>query len=181
MNRMPQNQVHELSKTFRVPERELHAKGHGLGVHAVRATNHRCAAMFGRSPANRLQQRVDVVENDVAGLSHLQGECGIEHVGRGQTEMQPPGRRTDALGHSGRKRDHVVLRRALDLVDAGGIHAGLLPQRPGVGFGDDARRREGVGGREFDVQPRLITPGVGPNRAHLRVGIPGNHECQTRS
>ena len=39
------------------------------------------------------------------------------------------------LGHSGRERDDVVLRGALDFVDARDVEPGTRPQRLGIGAG----------------------------------------------
>ena len=50
-------------------------------------------------------------------------ERRVDDVGRGQAEVQPARRGPDLLGHGGRERDHVVLRRLLDLVDARDVEA----------------------------------------------------------
>jgi hypothetical protein len=66
---------------FRIPERELHAEGHRLGVDAMRPPDHRRVAVLVGPPANSFEQRVDVDEDEVAGLTHLERERRIEHVG----------------------------------------------------------------------------------------------------
>ena len=52
---------------------------------------------------------VEVLEDDVARLAHLQRLRGVDDVRRGQAEVQPARRRPDLLGDRGRERDHVVL------------------------------------------------------------------------
>ena len=108
---------------LRVPERQLQAERHRLGVHAVRAADHRRAAMLERAIADRLGQRVEILQDDVARLAHLQRLRGVDDVRRGQAEVQPARRRPDVLGDRGREGDDVVLGGLLDFLDAGDVEA----------------------------------------------------------
>ena len=45
---------------LRVPQRQLQAEGHRLGMHAVRAADHRRAAMLERARLDRRLQRVEI-------------------------------------------------------------------------------------------------------------------------
>src|SRR5690606_34497967 len=40
---------------------------------------------------------------------------------------------------------------------------------------NDAGLGHGVGGGEFDFEPRLVSPGLTPDRPHLGVRVPPNH------
>ena len=62
----------DVAANLGVPERELQAEGHRLGVHAVRAADHRRAAMLERAIANGPGERLQVFQDDVARLAHLQ-------------------------------------------------------------------------------------------------------------
>ena len=55
----------------------------------------------------------DVLDDQVAGLAHLQRLRGVDDVGGGQAEVQPARRGPDLLGDRGREGDHVVLRGLL--------------------------------------------------------------------
>ena len=82
-----------VSRQLRVPQRELQTERHRLRVNAVRAADHRRAAMLLGALPDRLHQAVETREDQVAGLAHLQRLGGVDDVGRGQAEVKPPGRR----------------------------------------------------------------------------------------
>ena len=82
------------------------------------------AALQGR------EDGVDVGQQNVGGAAELHGEAGIEHVGRGHALMDKARLRADVLGEVGQKGDDVVLRLALDLVDARDLEGSPLPHRP---------------------------------------------------
>jgi hypothetical protein len=107
-----------------VPERELQAEGHRLGVDAVRPADHRRPPVLLGARAHRLHQRGEPLDDEVAGLAHLQRLRGVDHVRRGEAEVQPPRGRPDALGHRRREGDDVVLRGLLDLLDARHVERG---------------------------------------------------------
>ena len=160
---------------FRVPERQLHAERHRLGVDAVRPADHRRAAVLLGTLPHRVEQPGKALHDQVAGLPHLQRLRGIEHVGRGQAEVQPSRRRADVLGHRGRERDDVVLGDLFDLLDARDVEAGALAQLTRRLRGNHAGFGHRIGGRELDVEPGLVAPLVTPDGAHFGVRVTGNH------
>ena len=101
----------------------------------------------------RLGQRVEIRQDEVAGLAHLDGLRGIHDVGRGQAKVQPSRGGPDPLGNGGRKRDHIVLRRLLDFLDARDVEA-CLGLEVLHRFG---RNDAGIGHR---VQQRQSRPGA---------------------
>ena len=78
----------------------------------------------------RREQGVDVGDQDVGGAAELHGEAGIEHVRRGHALMDEARLRTDVLGEVGQEGDDVVLRLALDLVDARDLEGCRAPRPP---------------------------------------------------
>ena len=164
-----------VARQLRVPQRQLQAERHRLGVHAVRAADHRRAAMLLRARPHRLHQAVQVLQDQIARLAHLQRLRGVDDVRRRHAEVQPAGRRAHVLGHGGGKGDHVVLRDALDLFDARHGEGALVPDVAcGLGRGD-----AGVGHRldgcDFDLQPRFVLALVAPDATHVRMGVAPNH------
>ena len=64
-----------------VPQRQLQAERHHLGVHAVGAADHRRVLVLVGARLDRLAERRHVLEDQVAGLDHLQRLRGVDHVG----------------------------------------------------------------------------------------------------
>ena len=93
--------------------------------------------------------------------------------------MQVAGGLADVLGDGRRERDHVVMRRLLDLFDAGDVEARLRAQLARGVRGNDAGRRHRVGGGQLDLEPRLVASLLGPDAAHLGVGVSRNHRRQS--
>jgi hypothetical protein len=88
---------------------------------AVCAADHRGPPMFHCPCLNRVGQPGKVLKDDIARFAHLQRLGGVNHIGRCHAEVQPAGGGADPLGNGGRKGDDIVLRRLLDLVDAGDV------------------------------------------------------------
>ena len=79
--------THAVPLELGVPECELQAERHRLGVHAVRPTDHDRTAMRLGLGADRLSQRGEVSQDEIARLTHLDRLCRVEHVRRGQPEV----------------------------------------------------------------------------------------------
>ena len=71
----------------------------------------------------RLEQLLDIADQDVGGAGELHVEAGIEHVRRGHALMHEARLGTDDLGQMRQERDDVVLGLALDRVDARDVEA----------------------------------------------------------
>ena len=139
-----------------VPQRQLEAERHRLGVDAVGAADHRRPAMLERALADGDGQRVQIGEDDVAGLAHLQRLRGVDDVRRGHPEVQPARRRPDLLGDRGGEGDDVVLRGPFDVLDARDVEIAALA--------DVARRvaRHEAGRRPWPPPPPISTSQPGP-------------------
>ena len=136
-----------------VPQRQLHAERHRLGVHAVRAADHRRPAMLARARRDRRRERVDVRRESGRRPARI---CSASAVSSTSDDVRPKcSQRADGpdlLGDGGRERDHVVLRGLLDLVDARDVERGALAQRRARRR--PARRRRRPARRSPPARPR---------------------------
>src|SRR5262249_35438470 len=64
----------------RAPHPQLETQRPRVGVDPVRTADHRRAAVLLRARADRMHQAVEPLENQVAGLPHLDGLCRIDDV-----------------------------------------------------------------------------------------------------
>ena len=72
---------------------ELDAERRRLGVDAVRAPDADRVDVRAACAASAADQLARALDDDLAGGAQLQGQRGVEHVGRGQAEVDPaPGR-----------------------------------------------------------------------------------------
>ena len=141
-----------------------------LGVDAVAATDARGELVLHGPALDGGEHEVDVLDQHVRGAGELNGEAGVEHVGRGHALVQEARLGADDLRYVGQEGDDVVLGGALNLVDAVSVEGGVLAFGPDLrssGFGDHAELRHGVGGMGLDLEPDAIA-GLGqPEGRHL--------------
>src|SRR5690606_18938402 len=116
-----------VAREFGIVAGELEAEGGGLGMDAVAAPDAEGELVLLGAAAERGQQPVEVVEQDVAGTRELDREAGIKHVRGGHALVHEPRLGADMLAEAGQEGDDVVLRLALDLVDARNVEAAPLP------------------------------------------------------
>ena len=112
--------------------RQLQPERHRLGVHAVRAADHRrVAVLLGAARGSTRQQRVEAVEDQVARLapSAAPARCRRRRT-RSARSAASGALGPDVLGDVGRERDQVVLRDLLDLVDARDVEVAALADVP---------------------------------------------------
>jgi hypothetical protein len=158
-----------------VPQGQLQAEGHGLGVDAVRAPDHGRVLELVGAVAQDGQQRVHVLQDQRAGLAHQHGQRGVHDVRGRQPVVQPPALGSHALRHVGDEGDDVVLDFLLDGVDPGHVEARLLLDG-GQGLRrDDPPLGEHLGGGDLDLEPGREPVLVGPDPGHLRAGVARDH------
>ena len=134
----------------------------------VRAAHHQRVGFRACARDQRMQQRVDVVEQPLARGAELERERGVEDVAAGEAEMQVSTVGADRLGDLADERDHVVVRRPLDLGDP--LHVDgrpLLDRGEGVRPGISAAPGLGAGDGDLDAEHVLEAGRLGPDRAHL--------------
>ena len=165
----------ELPLQLRVPQRHLQAEGHGLGVDAVGAADHRRVLVAQGPLLHRLHEVEEVGADEVAGVAHQDGEGGVHHVRGGEPVVQPAPLGPHALRHAGDEGDHVVLDLLLDLLDARDVEAGLLLDRGEGLLRHDAAPDEDLGGGDLHLQPGREAVLVGPQASHLGTRVARDH------
>jgi hypothetical protein len=150
---------------------EAQPEARRLGVDPVCAPDADGVAVLDRP----LDQRVSVGDcsgnDDLAGGGDLGRQRRVEHVGGGQSVMDPAPFRPDRRGDDVDERGDVVVRRPLALLDRLDAEARPLPAGDRVGRRDDAGVGEGLGDGQLDLQPALHLPPLGPDGAYLLAGI----------
>ena len=171
----------DVAADFLVPERQLPAERRGLGVHAVRAADHRRAAVFQGPGAHGRPQLVEALQHQVARVLHLERQRRVEHVRRGEAEVQPPRLGADMLGDGRREGDDVVPGDLLDGLDPRDVEGAPLADGARSLDRDDALLGHGLGGGDLDFEPGRVAVLVAPDPAHLRVRVSRNHDATCRS
>ena len=169
-------QTHDVSRQLRVPERELEAERHRLGVHTVGTSDHRRASVFHRTGMNGADKRVEIAEQQIARFAHLNGLRGVDDIGRRHAEVQPARRR-------GRSASATAVVNAMTScwVTSSICSMRAISKAPrsrisrAASGGADARPRHGLGCGRFDLQPGLDLPLVAPDATHFRMRITPDH------
>jgi hypothetical protein len=129
--------------------------------------------------AEGLPEALQTREEEIGGRDQLEGLRGVHHVGGGHADVHVAGICADRFLEVGQKRDEVVPRGGLDLVDAGGGHAGRGLDAAQRLRGDEAALGVDLAYRELDLEPRLVPGVLGPQPGHLRPRISGDHLTST--
>lgn len=128
---------------------------------------------------------LDVLDNQVTGLSKLIAQSRITQVGAGHTIVNPAARLglalrnigVDVLLHVGQEGDDIVARDFLDFVDLCLLKVGMVADPLGLVFGntDLAELRLGLAGQDLDLLPNGVLVLEGEDVSHLRAGIAIDH------
>ena len=132
-----------------------------------------------------LADLLDVLDDQVAGLSELIAQSRITQVGAGHAVVNPAARLGLALGnvgvnvllHVGQEGDDIVTRDLLDLVDLCLLKVSVVANPLGLVFGntDLAELRLGLAGQDLDLLPNGVLVLEGEDVSHLRAGIAIDH------
>ena len=167
----------EVALQLRVPQRQLEAEGHRLGVHAVRAADHRRPAVL--LGAHRAP-RPSAPAMPLTMRSQASRICSACAVSTTSDEVSPKcsqraaGPTFSATAVVNAMTSCCVVRSISSMrAMSKAARARRLARRvgghePGVGHR--------VGGGQFDLEPRFVATLLAPNRAHLGVCVPLNHE-----
>ena len=150
---------------------ELDAERRRLGVDAVRAPDADGVDVLARALGERDDELARAGDDDLAGRAELQGERGVEHVGRRQAVVDP------APAGPGALLQHVDEGRDVVVGDALALLHGLDGERRGADRLRGRRRRPVhlLAGGDLDAPPGLHARLVGPERADLGAGVAVDH------
>ena len=138
--------------------------------------------MLLRAASDGRECALEPVEDEQAGLASLQGERRVEHVGRGQAEVEPAPVVPELFGDGIHERGEVVVRPLLDLGDA----LRCRRSRPLA----DARDRVGRNRPDLapafergqlDLEPAGEPALVRPDLLHGRAGVARDHRFDSRA
>jgi hypothetical protein len=89
--RLPEGSLEPVGVAVRLEREagELDAERRRLGLDAVRAADHQCVDVLSRALCERLDQLVRAAQDDLARLAELERERRVEHVRRGEAEVDP--------------------------------------------------------------------------------------------
>ena len=175
-------EAREVALHFGVPEEELEAEGGGFGVDAVGAADDGGVLELDGAFFEGFGESEDSGADDVGGGFELNRLRRVHDVGGGEAEVQPAGgffilmrRRVDMLGDGGGKGDDVVADLGFDFIDAGNGEVAAGGDGVGGGLGDEAEAGEGLRGGGFDGEPAAEFVFIGPDAAHGRTCVTGDH------
>jgi len=154
---------------------QLQPECRGLGMDAVAAADGQRMGMFQRTLADRRDDRVQVLQQQVGRLGQLHRQRGVQHIGAGHALMQEARFRADMFGDIGQEGDDVVLRLLLDLVDPVGVERAALPDRLGRFLGYGAQFGHRIAGMGLDLEPDPVTVPRFPDVGHLGPAIARDH------
>ena len=156
--------------------RERDAERDRLGVNPVRAPNHRRRGVLSCASRERLCVRLLSGDQPIARANEEDREARVEHVAARHPAVKPARGSSDELLDVGEERDHVVLHRPLDRVDARGVdrHALLANGRRGADR-HERRRFHRVTRRELDLEPDRVARARRPELDHVRRAVARNH------
>ena len=167
------------------PAAELHAKGHGLGVDAVRAAHAERVALLEGAAAADLAELPHVLDDEVGGLDELVAERRVAQVGGGHAKVDPAGGlglalgdlRVDVGAHVGEEGDDVVVGHGLDGVDLLLVELCVSADPGGLLAGDADLAHLGVrlAGQNLDLLPDGVLVLQREDVAHLGTGVAINH------
>ena len=102
---------------FVMHQGQIEPKGGRLGVNAVAAPNHRGELKFPRLGGNDLPERLDIRNQNVGRLRHLDGKGGIDDITAGQAKVQPAaGGRANIFGDIRGEGNDVMVERAFQFL-----------------------------------------------------------------
>ena len=154
---------------------ELEAVGDGFAVDAVGTAHAHKALVLAHELRQRVEHHVEVLEDELACLHHLQGHAGIHHVGRRTAEVDEAGRGADLLFKVGEEGDDVVAGGLFDLEDAVDIEVHVHHDVLQVFIRDDALLVPGLAHGLFHLEPVAVAVFQSPDSGHLGPGIAVDH------
>ena len=164
---------------FEDPTQQLEPERCGLGVHAVCATHAGRGAVLERTCQDGGAGELDAAEQLRSSVAQLQRKTRVDNIRGSQTVMKPPRWLANLLGDRLRKSNHIVVSALLNLLRARDIDLGPSANRSRIGGWHDAEFDVCIERRQFHFKPCAEAPVVGPDGAHLRSRVAGDHPIDT--
>ncbi len=162
-----------------ISESELEPERHRLGMDAVAAADRRRQFVLVGTALEHRHQRLEILDEDLAGLLQLDRQAGVEHVRAGQALMEEARFGADLLGGPGQEGDDVMLHHRFDRIDARDVDGRLcrpIFAHPGRRFlGNRTELRHRVERVRLDLEPDAISVFRLPDRRHPGPRVAGNH------
>ena len=171
-------QPFQVARHFRVKPRKGQAHRRRFRMNAMRSPDPNRVFMFDGPTFQRLQQCLDIRDQQIGGAHQLHIEGGVQNVRRCHALVHEACCvRTDDLGQMRQERDDVMLGHRLDLVDARDVEVRIpgLPHGFGVFAGDDAQIGHRIAGMGLDLVPDAEFRLRRPDGDHFGAGITGDH------
>ena len=154
--------------------RQLVAKRGRLGMHPVRAADRQRVLVADRELGQDRFQGLEVLGEDVRRLLDLQRQRRVQHVRRGQPQVDPASGGPESFGDRSGEGNHVVVGLTEELGRAFGLNR-RAADRSHVVLRNRTHVRPGLAYRQLNLEPQLGAVLVGPHPAHARPGIARDH------
>ncbi len=158
------------------PHRELQTERRRLGMDAVRAADAQRELVLLRARDDGRERTIESLQQEQAGLLHLQRERRVHDVRRREAVVEPAAGRADLLGDRVDEGRRVVVQARLELGDA--LGRGRDRALANLADGLD-RDRADLGPtlecRQLHLEPPRQLPLVRPDACHGRSRVAGNH------
>src|SRR5215510_992700 len=120
------------------------------------AANHRRQHVLASLFADDLAKLLEIRNENISGLGHLDREGCIDHVAAGETKMQPAtGRGADVFGDVCGEGDYIMVERFLQFLAAIDGERGLATHLLEILLRDDPLIDQRFGREQLDAKPNL--------------------------
>ena len=168
----------DIAFDLRAPQQQFQSERHRLGVNAMRPTHARRFFEFDRAASQHFPQFSQQSDQNVRRLFQHQTNRRVFHVARGQAFVDVLRRLADVLGNIRQKRYDVMVRLALDFMNA-------LDGEVCLGFyvfeclrRSFAELDHCLECRDLDLQDRRPLVSLRPQFSHFRAYISFDHMHQ---
>ena len=168
------HEARDIALRLRIPVGEFESEGDGLGVDAVRASDHGRVFELPRAALENFGETLKILRDDLRGLADEQGLRGVDDVIGGESVVKPAGVRANDFGDRGGEGDDVVADLGLDFVDALDAEVRALFDRAGRRPWGRGRLRRGFRWRRLRRRARCGSgfrrSRCGPSRVGCSAG-----------
>ncbi len=159
--------------------RQLEPEGHRFGMDAMAAPDGGRVFVFLGAALDRLEQAVEISQQDIGRACQLDRQRRVEHVAAGHALVHEARFVADILGHPGKEGDDIVLGDRLNRIDRLDVDLGIgcppVPQRLGRRGRDHAQFAQLLGRMRFNLEPDFEAGFRFPESGHCGAGVARDH------